>query len=82
MERIFEPKTPQEIELVKTIKTSQIKTDRKKALQMLLVLNGFNKNELYAIRTKEVYSRIPNNPSTWMRFCSSTIVYNSCLLKR
>jgi len=30
MERIFEPKTQQEIELVQIIKTSQIKADRKK----------------------------------------------------
>ena len=82
MERIFEPQTEQEIELVKIIKTNPEKTTRKKALKQLLVLNGFDKNELYAIRSKEVYSRIPNKPPTWKRFYSATILYDDCKLKR
>ena len=82
MERIFEPKTQQEIELVQIIKTSQIKADRKKALQKLLILNGFDKNDIYSIRSKEVYARIPNKPPTWTRFWSATIVYDDCKIKR
>lgn len=82
MERIFEPKTEQEKELVSLIKTSPIRATRRKALKQLLVLNGFTKNELYAIRSKEVYSRIPNKPPTWQRFYSATIMYDDCRLKR
>ena len=82
MERIFKPKTEQEVELVKIIKTNPEKTTRKKALNQLLVLNGFDKNELYAIRSKEVYQRIPNKPPTWKRFYSATIFYDDCKLKR
>lgn len=82
MERIFEPKTQEEIELVQIIKTSQIKVDRKKALQKLLILNGCDKNDIYSIRSKEVYARIPNKPPTWTRFWSATIVYDDCKIKR
>ena len=82
MERIFEPKSEQEASLVKVIKTSPVKAIRKKALGQLLVLNGFDKNDLYAIRSKEVYQRIPNKPPTWQRFCSATIFYDDCKLKR
>lgn len=82
MERIFEPKTEQEFELVKTIKTNPDKAARKKALQQLLILNGFDKNDLYAIRSTEVYSRIPNKPPTWKRFYSATVLYNDTMLKR
>ena len=82
MERIFEPKTEQEVELVKVIKTSHAKAARKKALQQLLVLNGLDKNDVYSIRSKEVYARIPNKPPTWKRFHSATILYNDTILKR
>ena len=82
MERIFEPKTEQEFELVEIIKTNSDKNARKKALQQLLILNGFDKNYLYAIRSKEVYSRIPNKPPTWKRFYSATVLYNDTMLKR
>ncbi len=82
MERLFEPKTEQENELVKIIKTDQDKTKRKKALQQLLVLNGFDKNDLYSIRSKEVYARIPNKPPTWTRFWSASIVYDDTKLTR
>jgi hypothetical protein len=82
MERIFEPKTEQEVELVKVIKTNPDKAARKKALQQLLVLNGFDKNDLYSIRSKEVYTRIPNKPPTWKRFYSATVLYNDIMLKR
>lgn len=82
MERLFEPKTEQEAELVKIIKTHSDKDTRKKALKELLVLNGFDKKELYAIRSKETYDRIPNKPSTWMRFRMASIVYNDTMLKR
>lgn len=82
MERIFEPKTEQEFDLVKIIKTNSDKSARKKALQQLLILNGFDKNDLYAIRSKEVYSSIPNKPPTWKRFYSATVLYNDTMLKR
>ena len=82
MERLFEPKTEQENELVKIIKTDQNKAKRKKALQQLLVLNGFDKNDLYSIRSKEVYTRIPNKPPTWTRFWSASIVYDDTKMKR
>jgi hypothetical protein len=82
MERLFEPKNEQESELVKIIKTDKDKTKRKKALQKLLVLNGFDKNDLYSIRSKEVYARIPNKPPTWKSFWSASIVYDDCKLKR
>ena len=82
MERLFEPKTEQEIELVKIIKTHFDKNTRKKALKELLVLNGFPKNELYAIRSREIYDRIPNKPPTWRRFRMATIVYNDTMIKR
>jgi hypothetical protein len=82
MERLFEPKTEQENELVKIIKTDQDKAKRKKALQQLLVLNGFDKNDLYSIRSKEVYTRIPNKPPTWTRFWSASIVYDDTKMKR
>ena len=82
MERIFEPKTEQEVELVKVIKTSTAKAARKKALQQLLVLNGLDKNDVYSIRSKEVYARIPNKPPTWKRFYSATVLYNDTILKR
>ena len=82
MERLFEPKTEQEAELVKIIKTNSDKDTRKKALKELLVLNGFDKKELYAIRSKETYDRIPNKPPTWMRFRMASIVYNDTMLKR
>lgn len=82
MERIFEPKTEKEIELVKIIKTNSNKAARKKALQQLLILNGIDKNDLYAIRSKEVYSRIPNKPATWKRFHSATVMYDDTILKK
>ena len=82
MERLFEPKTEQETELVKIIKTHSDKDTRKKALKELLVLNGFDKKELYAIRSKEIYDRIPNKPPTWQRFRMASIVYNDTMLKR
>ena len=82
MELLFEPKNQQETELVKIIKTNPDKAKRKKALQELLVLNGFDKNDLYAIRSIEVYTRIPNKPPTWRRFYSASIVYDVCRLKR
>ena len=82
MERLFEPKTEQETELVKIIKTNTDKAKRKKALQELLVLNGFDKNDLYGIRSKEIYTRIPNKPPTWQRFWSASIVYDDCKLRR
>ena len=82
MERLFEPKNEQEFKLVEIIKTDQDKSKRKKALQQLLVLNGFDKNDLYSIRSKEVYARIPNKPPTWKRFWSASIVYDDTKLKR
>lgn len=82
MERIFEPKTEQEAELVKIIKTNPNKVARKKALQQLLILNGFDKNNLYAIRSEEVYVRIPNKPSYFRRFHFATLVYNDTMLVR
>ena len=82
MERLFEPRTEQEAALVEIIRTSPLKGARKKALMQLLVLCGFDKCELYAIRSKEVYQRIPNKPKTWQRFCSATIFYDDCRLKR
>jgi len=82
MERLFEPKTERENELVQIIKTDQDKAKRKKALQQLLVLNGFDKNDLYSIRSKEVYTRIPNKPPTWTRFWSASIVYDDTKMKR
>lgn len=82
MERIFEPKTEQELSLVRVIKSNPDKSERKKALQQLLKINGFDKNELYAIRSKEIYQRIPNKPPTWQRFRSATLFYNDTMLKR
>lgn len=82
MERLFEAKTEKEQELVYIIKTNSDLKTRRKALKDLLVLNGFDKNELYAIRSKEVYIRIPNKPPTWMRFFSASIIYEDTLLKR
>ena len=82
MERLFEPKNEQENELVKIIKTDQDKVKRKKALKELLVLNGLDKSDLYTIRSKEVYTRIPNKPPTWKRFWSASIVYDDTRLKR
>ena len=82
MERIFEAKNEKEQELVQIIKTNSDKNSRKKALQQLLVLNGLDKNDLYSIRSKEVYVRIPNKPPTWMKFWSASIVYDDCLIKR
>ena len=82
MERIFEAKTAEEKQLVQIIKTNPDKKSRKKALQQLLVLNGLDKNDLYSIRSKEVYTRIPNKPPTWMKFWSATIVYDDCLINR
>ena len=82
MERLFEPKNEQESKLVEIIKTDQDRSKRKKALQQLLVLNGFDKNDLYSIRSKEVYARIPNKPPTWTRFCSASIIYDDTKLKR
>lgn len=82
MERLFEAKTEKEQELVYIIKTNSDLKTRRKALKDLLVLNGFDKNELYAIRSKEVYTRIPNKPPTWMRFFSASIIYEDTLLKR
>lgn len=82
MERLFEPKNEQEKALVDIIKNNPEKATRKKALIELLKLNGFDKNELYAIRSKEVYQRIPNKPTTWKRFSHALIIYNDLLLKR
>lgn len=82
MERIFEPKNEQEKTLVDVIKTNHDKKTRKNALVELLKINGFDKNELFAIRSKEFYMRIPNKPSTWKRFSHAYILYNDILLKR
>lgn len=82
MERIFEPKNDEERYFVNIIKTNTDKVTRKKALINLLKLNGFEKNELFAIRSVEVYARIPNKPPTWRRFHHATVVYNTLLLKR
>lgn len=82
MEHIFEAKTEEEKQLVQIIKTNPDRNSRKKALKQLLVLNGLDKNNLYAIRSKEVYVRIPNKPPTWTRFWSATVIYDDCLLKR
>lgn len=82
MERIFEAKTDREIELVKILKTSANKNSRKKALQELLKINGCDKNDLFAIRSKEVYARIEGKPKTWRRFFSATIVYDDRLIHR
>lgn len=82
MERLFVPKNEDEKALVDIITKNTEKATRKKALIQLLKLNGFDKNELYAIRAKEVYQRIPNKPPTWKRFSHASIVYNDTLLKR
>jgi hypothetical protein len=82
MERIFEPKSDKEKELVQIIKTNPDKAKRASAIKQLRLLNGIDKNDLYAIRAKDVYGRIPNKPPTWTRFYSASIFYDDCLLKR
>lgn len=82
MEMIFEPNNEQEKQLVDIIKNNPEKATRKKALVELLKINGFDKNELYAIRSIEVYKRIPNKPPTWKTFSHAVIMYNNLLLKR
>jgi hypothetical protein len=82
MERLFIPKNAQEVELVHIIKTNKDKAARRKALSQLLVLNGFDKNEVYAIRSIETYRRMPGKPATWQRFFSATVYYDDCRLKR
>jgi hypothetical protein len=82
MERIFEPKTNEEIELVNVIKTNPEKKERQKALKKLLVLNGFSKKELYAIRSIEYYDPIPNQPTYYKKFRMAIVMYNDTMLKR
>lgn len=82
MELLFQPKTEKEIELVEIIKTNKDKKIRKKALQELLVLNGLDKNDLYAIRSKEYYFKIANKSIGWNRFSHASIIYNNTLLNR
>jgi hypothetical protein len=82
MERLFEPKTEKEAELVKTIKNNRDRISRKKALQSLLILNGFEKSELYAIRSIEYYDGISNKPSAWKKFRSASVVYDDCRVTR
>lgn len=82
MERLFEAKTEAEAELVKVIKTSKIKAERQKALKKLLTINGLQKDDLYAIRSKELYVSIPGKPSYYKSFYSASVVYEDTLLKR
>lgn len=82
MERIFEPITEREDELVQIIKTNPFKEVRKNALKSLLVLNGCEIDDLYSIRSIEVYQHIPNKPITYRKFLRATVMYDDCKLKR
>jgi len=82
MKCIFQPKTEQEIKLVEIIKTNKLRSKRKKALQELLFINGFDKNDLTIIFSKENFVRIKNQPPSYSMFHSAIIFYDNSILKR
>ena len=82
MERLFQAKTDAESALVLTITTHKDANTRKKALVALRVLNGVPANDLYAIRSKENYSRIPGKPIGWNRFNNASLFYDDCRIQR
>ena len=82
MERLFEAKTDAESALVLTITTHKDQKVRKNALIALRVLNGIPANDLYTIRSKENYSRIPGKPIGWNRFNNASLFYDDCRIQR
>lgn len=76
MERIFEPKTKAQAELVTIIKTNPDKRAREQAMKGLRTLFGVADYFPPYIRSIEQYSHIVGKPSYFRRFCSAVIYYD------
>lgn len=88
MYQLFVPKTENENQLVKIIKTSKDLKQRKKALLELRFLCGIPKNDcdkmvgLVSIKTTEVYQKIKNKNWYCQQFSHATIYYEDTMIKR